>query len=245
MLKTLLGLGRSQEVELPPEDALHPATHLQRGRAVVACHAGVPGTVADAIAYAPMQRLLAVSVARGAGLETPHAAAAGSAAATPCTRDATPLCVPPPSWRRQLSACPRPTTQQQHTGQHERRPRQGAWQGGCGGPAAERPARPRAHAAAGVRAQPWCRRAPGPGECGLSRVLQPRNSKRLGICCVSGRQATAQATACARSPALMTHCLRTHAGGSPGALQPGGSVASRARGRQRCGRRQLQQQRPT
>lgn len=55
-----LGLNRSEEVQLPVEDALRPTVQLLRGRAVFQAQAGVPST-ADALAYEPIQRLLAVS----------------------------------------------------------------------------------------------------------------------------------------------------------------------------------------
>jgi hypothetical protein len=58
MLK-LLGLGRDEDAQLPAEDALCPAAHLKRGRAVFQAHAGAPYQ-ADALAYEPVQRLLAV-----------------------------------------------------------------------------------------------------------------------------------------------------------------------------------------
>ena len=59
MLK-LLGIQRGEEVVLP-DDTMAPTQALKRGRAVYQSQAGIP-TTADALAYDPVQRLLAVSL---------------------------------------------------------------------------------------------------------------------------------------------------------------------------------------
>lgn len=56
-----LGLHKEPEPHLP-DDTLSPTSHLLRGKAVLQGQAGVP-TTADALAYDPVQRLLAVSAA--------------------------------------------------------------------------------------------------------------------------------------------------------------------------------------
>lgn len=62
MLK-LFGISRDPEPVLP-DDTLSPTSHLLRGKTVFQTQAGIP-TSADGLAYDPVQRLLAVSIAPG------------------------------------------------------------------------------------------------------------------------------------------------------------------------------------
>lgn len=60
MLK-ILGFSREPDPILPEDRLDSPASQLLRGRAVFQAQAGAPKN-ADALAYCPVQRLLAVSI---------------------------------------------------------------------------------------------------------------------------------------------------------------------------------------